>query len=143
MVDREPERIVVAIDGSAASLDALRWAIDHADRLGAVVEALHVWQIPNEYGVPISRVPGENFEGTAKRALQGSVDEVLAGRTDAPVEAVTLQGYPPKILVERSKTADLLVVGSRGRGALAGTLLGSVSLHCVTHAECPVVVIRG
>jgi nucleotide-binding universal stress UspA family protein len=143
MVDREPERIVVAIDGSAASLDALRWAIDHADRLGAVVEALHVWQIPNEYGVPIPRVPGENFEGTAKRALQGSVDEVLAGRTDAPVEAVTLQGYPPKILVERSKTADLLVVGSRGRGALAGTLLGSVSLHCVTHAECPVVVIRG
>jgi nucleotide-binding universal stress UspA family protein len=143
MVDQEPERIVVAIDGSPASLDALRWAIDHADRLNAVVEALHVWQIPNEYGVPIPPVPGENFKGTAERALQGSINEVLGDRTDAPVEAATLQGYPPKILVERSKTADLLVVGSRGRGAFAGTLLGSVSLHCVTHAECPVVVVRG
>jgi nucleotide-binding universal stress UspA family protein len=143
MTDQQTERIVVAIDGSATSLEALRWAIDHADRLGAVVEALHVWQIPNEYGVPIPDVPGENFEDTAERALRGSIDEVLAGRTGAPVEAVTTQGYPPKALVERSKTADLLVVGSRGRGALAGTLLGSVSLHCVTHAECPVVVIRG
>jgi len=143
MVDQQPERIVVAIDGSSASLDALRWAIDHAERLGAVVEALHVWQIPNEYGVPIPNVPGETFEATAKRALQGSIDEVLGDRTDAPIEAVTLQGYPPKILVDRSKTADLLVVGSRGRGALAGTLLGSVSLHCVTHGQCPVVVVRG
>jgi nucleotide-binding universal stress UspA family protein len=142
MVDQKPERIVVAIDGSPSSLDALRWAIDHADRLGAVVEALHVWQIPNEYGVPIPNVPGETFEATAKRALQGSIDEVLGDRTDAPVEAVTRQGYPPKILVERSQTADLLVVGSRGRGALAGTLLGSVSLHCVTHAGCPVVLVR-
>jgi nucleotide-binding universal stress UspA family protein len=142
MVDQRQERIVVAIDGSPSSLEALRWAIGYADRIGAVVEALHVWQIPNEYGVPIPNVPGETFEATAKRALQGSIDGVLGDRTDAPVEAVTRQGYPPKILVERSQTADLLVVGSRGRGALAGTLLGSVSLHCVTHAGCPVVVIR-
>lgn len=143
MTEQEPERIVVAIDGSPTSLDALRWAIDHADRLGAVVEALHVWQIPNIYGTPVPDLPGESFEDTAKRSLQGSITEVLGDRTDAPVEAVTRQGYAPKILVERSKTADLLVVGSRGRGALAGTLLGSVSLHCVTHAACPVVVVRG
>ncbi|WP_112133404.1 universal stress protein [Glycomyces dulcitolivorans] len=138
----EQERFVVGIDGSPASLDALRWAIDHAERLGAVVEALHVWQIPNLYGSPVEDLPGESFEATAKRALHGSIGEVLGGRTDAPVEPATRQGYAPKILVERSETADLLVVGSRGRGALAGTLLGSVGLHCVTHARCPVVVVR-
>ncbi|RRS01439.1 universal stress protein [Glycomyces terrestris] len=143
MTDRHSERIVVAIDGSPPSLDALRWAIAYADRCGAIVEALHVWHIPNEYGTPVPAVPGETFEATAKRSLQGSIDEVVGDRTDAPVEAATRQGYPPKVLVERSAAADLLVVGSRGRGALAGTLLGSVSLHCVTHAHCPVVVIRG
>jgi nucleotide-binding universal stress UspA family protein len=85
---------------------------------------------------------GESFEATAERALRGSVDGVLDGRTDIEVTPVVEMGYPPKGLVEHSKTADLLVVGSRGRGGLAGTLLGSVSLHCVSLSGCPVVVIR-
>lgn len=136
------ERVVVGIDGSAASLRALRWAVRYAERTGAVVEALHAWWIPPTYGVPVGVLPGETFAETAERALRGSVDEVLEGRTDLQVEPVAEMGYPPKVLVEHAKQADLLVVGSRGRGGLSGTLLGSVSLHCVSHAACPVVVVR-
>jgi nucleotide-binding universal stress UspA family protein len=87
-------------------------------------------------------VDGENFAATAERALDETVDRELGGRKDLEVERVAELGYPPKVLVERSKSADLMVVGSRGRGGFAGTLLGSVSLHCVTHAGCPVVVVR-
>ncbi|WP_205323790.1 universal stress protein [Glycomyces sp. YM15] len=142
MVENKSERVVVGIDGSPASLEALRWAIAYAERTGAEVEALHAWQIPTTYGTPVEVVPGERFAETAERALKGSVAEVLGDRTAPVVVPVAEMGYPPKALVERSKEADLLVVGSRGRGGLAGTLLGSVSLHCVTHAACPVVVIR-
>lgn len=142
MVQDGRERVLVGIDGSDASLEALRWAVRYGERTGAVVEALHAWQIPTTYGTPVEAVPGERFEETAERALKGSVDEVAGGRTDVEVVAVTEMGHPPKVLVERSKEADLLVVGNRGRGGLASALLGSVSLHCVAHADCPVVVIR-
>lgn len=136
------ERVVVGIDGSSPSLQALRWAIRYAERTGAGVVALHAWWIPTTYGVPVGLLPGETFAETAERALRGSLDEVLEGRTDLEIEAVAEMGYPPKVLVEHAEGADLLVVGSRGRGSLAGSLLGSVSLHCVSRAACPVVVVR-
>jgi nucleotide-binding universal stress UspA family protein len=66
----------------------------------------------------------------------------------ATVHAVTAWQYPPgysfapAILLRAAEGADLLVVGSRGHGAFAGMLLGSVSQHCVHHASCPVVVVR-
>lgn len=142
MMQGKQERVIVGIDGSDSSLRALRWAMQYAEKTGAAIEALHAWQIPTTYGAPVAVLPGENFEATAERALQGSVDGELGGRTDLEVNPVAEMGYPPKVLVEHSKEADLLVVGTRGRGGLAGTLLGSVSLHCVTHAGCPVVVIR-
>lgn len=136
------ERIAVGIDGSASSLEALRWAVRYAQRTDAVIEAVHAWQIPTTYGTPVGILPGESFAATAERALKGSIDEVVGDRSDVEVVPVTEQGYPPTTLVERSREADLLVVGSRGRGGLAGVLLGSVSLHCVSHALCPVVVVR-
>lgn len=142
MAQTKRELVVVGIDGSDSSLQALRWAVGYAEKTGAVIEAFHAWQIPTTYGTPVKVLPGESFEATAERALRGSVDGVLDGRTDVEVIPVAEMGYPPKALVEHSKTADLLVVGSRGRGGLTGTLLGSVSLHCVTHSGCPVVVIR-
>jgi nucleotide-binding universal stress UspA family protein len=136
------ERVVVGLDGSETSLRALRWAMRYAERTGAIIEALHAWQIPTAYGAPVAILPGEDFRATAERALRQSVEGELGDRTDLEVEQTAEMGYPPKVLVDRSKEADLLVVGSRGRGALRGTLLGSVSLHCVSHAACPVVVVH-
>ncbi|MEV3936796.1 universal stress protein [Glycomyces sp. NPDC049804] len=136
------ERVMVGIDGSPTSLRALRWALRYAERTGARIEAVHAWQIPTSYGAPVAVLPGEDFAATAERALNAAVDRELSGRENLDVERVAEMGYPPKVLVERSKTADLLVVGSRGRGGFAGTFLGSVSLHCVAHAACPVVVVR-
>lgn len=142
MAQGKQERVLVGIDGSPTSVRALQWALQYAERTGAKIEAVHAWQIPTSYGAPVAVLPGENFAATAERALDETVDRELGGRKDLEVERVAELGYPPKVLVERSKSADLMVVGSRGRGGFAGTLLGSVSLHCVTHAGCPVVVVR-
>ncbi|RRS01428.1 universal stress protein [Glycomyces terrestris] len=142
MSGQKQERVLVGIDGSPASTKALRWAIRYAERTGAAIDAVHVWQVPTIYGTPIEQVPGENFAEAGQRALDGTVDQELGGRTDLEVRRVCPGGYTPKVLVELSRDADLLVVGSRGQGGLKGTLLGSVSLRCVTHAACPVVIVR-
>ncbi len=133
---------MVGVDGSPPSLQALRWALRQAKATDASVEAVHAWQIPVAYGTAVAVIPGENFAESARRALEESVDEVLAGRDDVQVERVAEQGLPAQVLIERSQGAELLVVGSRGRGGFKGLLLGSVSQHCVSHAHCPVVVLR-
>ena len=135
-------RIVVGVDGSPQSLEALRWALNQAEAPGASIEAIHAWQIPVAYGAPVAVMPGESFAASAERALGESVEQVLGGRTDIHVARVAEQGLPAKVLLEHSRGAELLVVGSRGRGGFKGLLLGSVSQHCVSHAHCPVVVIR-
>lgn len=136
------ERVLVGVDGSATSVKALRWAMRYAERTGAKLDAVHAWQIPTTYGAPVEVLPGENFAATARRALNETVDKELGDRDDLEVGRIAEMGYPPKLLVEQSKEADLLVVGSRGRGGLKGAFLGSVSLHCVSRAACPVVVVR-
>ncbi|WP_205326127.1 universal stress protein [Glycomyces sp. YM15] len=142
MAEVRQERVVVGIDGSPTSMRALRWALRYAERTGARIEAVHAWQTPTSYGAPLAVLPGEDFAAKAEQAVNESVDRELGGRRDLEVERIADMGYAPKVLIEHSKKADLLVVGSRGRGGFTGTLLGSVSLHCVTNAACPVVVVR-
>ncbi|RRS01551.1 universal stress protein [Glycomyces terrestris] len=142
MAQDERERVVVGVDGSAASIRALRWAMRYAERTGASIDAVHVWQVPTAYGSPVEPVPGEDFAETGQRALNGTVDQELGDRKDLEIRRIAQGGHPAEVLVERSKEADLLVVGSRGQGGLKGALIGSVSQRCVTHAACPVVVIR-
>lgn len=139
---QKQERIVVGLDGSPTSIRALRWALGYAERTGAKIEAVYAWQAPTSYGAPVALLPGEDVAATAEQALHESVDRELQGRADLEVEHIASQGYPPKVLLDHAKSADLLVVGSRGHGGFIGTLLGSVSLHCVTHATCPVVVVH-
>ncbi|PRY55969.1 universal stress protein [Glycomyces artemisiae] len=138
----QTERVVVGVDGSPVSMEALAWALRYAEKTGAAVAAVYGWQPPVVYGTAVEAVPGESFTETAERALNESVDAALDGREDLVVERTAALGHPAKVLIEQSKTAGLLVVGSRGQGGIKGTLLGSVSLHCVTNADCPVVVIR-
>ena len=139
-------RIVVGVDGSDCSRQALRWALDEAGRRGATLDVVHVWTDPmadvSPYGVSAYVDPADVAAG-AKRLL----DEILAGEVGVAhssviVNPVVAEGHAPSVLVESARGADLLVVGSHGRGGFAGLLLGSVSQQCTQHAPCPVVVVR-
>lgn len=142
--DQQPEgRIVVGVDGSDASKDALRWAVRQAEMTGASLQAVITWHLPiAAYGMAIPQLTGYDFAPAAKRTLEETIREVVGEHPAVKVAAVVLEGPPPPTLLETAAGADLLVVGSRGHGEFAGMLLGSVAQHCVSHAPCPVVVVR-
>ncbi len=133
--------VVVGVDGSEESRQALRWAFQYAQMSNAPVEAVIAWEIPASYGWPVV-YDDVQFEKQAGEALEEAIHDVLGENADAVTRRVE-QGHPASVLIAASEHAQLLVVGSRGHGAFAGMLMGSVSRHCVQHAHCPVVVIRG
>jgi nucleotide-binding universal stress UspA family protein len=134
-------KIVVGIDGSETSKSALRWAIAHAAPGDAVV-ALHAWSVPMPVAVPFDAVTISEgaLESAAHQLLDRVVDEVVHDG-DFPVEKRVAHRGAGEALVRASGDADLLVVGSRGYGAVRGLLLGSTGQYCASHARCPVVVI--
>lgn len=135
--------IVVGVDGSPSAKAALRWGLAQARRTGVRLRAVTAWEIPVFVGwMPM--VPFEDLAAAAGKMLGASVSEALdAAEPDVEVLENVLPGHPAQVLVDESAHAGLLVVGSRGHGAFAGTLLGSVSQHCAQRAHCPVVVVRG
>jgi nucleotide-binding universal stress UspA family protein len=138
-------RIVVGIDGSRGSLDALRWAIDEAELRDAAVTAVISWQVPAWFvleggGKAEQQRLAEAFGKTAASTLEEAVADALGSRA-VPVEQRVVDGSAVAALLDAADGADLLVVGSRGLGGFRGLLLGSVSSQCVQHAPCPVVVI--
>ena len=135
--------VVVGVDGSEASKDALRWAIRYARMAGATVHAVTAWHYPASVGWAASPVILEmDLEGEARQALKQTVEYVVATEGPVTIQTRVVEGPPALILLKAATDADLLVVGSRGHGAFAGMVLGSVSEHCVHHANCPVVVVR-
>lgn len=144
MSNRNQEQsIVVGVDGSASSKQALAWALRHADTTGLPVTAVLAWEIPANYGTAAMVLPAAEFAEEAQRALKQVVDEVAAAFPQVHVASRIVEGHPAKILLKEAEHAQLLVVGSRGHGGFVGTILGSVSQYCVTHAKCPVLVLRG
>ena len=135
-------RIVVGVDGSPSSLDALVWAARQADLTGSNLEIVMTWEWPTSYGwavpVPDQFDPEEDVRG----ALETAVEGVRARYPELVIDSRVVSGHPAPILVEASKGADLLVVGSRGHGEFVGMLIGSVSEYCATNARCPVLVHR-
>jgi nucleotide-binding universal stress UspA family protein len=138
------ERIVVGIDGSQSSREALAWAVDEARARGARVEAVHAWHVPAVafYAPGAIALDGDTFENEAKRVLDQVVDSTYAEGLAEPIERIVVCGSPARALLDAAKGADLLVVGSRGRGGFSGLVLGSVSQQCVHHAPCPVLVVH-
>lgn len=137
-------KIVVGVDGSEAALDALRWALDEGRLRSATVEVVLAWRSSPVTGLAsVGAFPARDLvEQAARTQLDEIVDAVgLADMTDPVVETRLVESHAAPALLEAAADADLLVVGSRGHGAFAGMLLGSVSQHCVTHAPCPVVVV--
>jgi nucleotide-binding universal stress UspA family protein len=138
---RSRRRIVVGVDGSGASRDALRWAAHQAQLTGASLEPVISWEIaPTFYPVPVPS--GYDPASNAKDALNKTLDSVIGEPDGLDVVPVVVQGPAAPTLLRAAKGADLLVVGSRGHGPLVGMLLGSVSEQCVTQATCPVVVVH-
>lgn len=137
--------IVVGIDGSPGSQKALRFAVTEARARGDQVRAVSVWQC--EPGLFIDQDTGfgvhdKDRVAEAQAAAQAEIDIVLDGATVPTTELPVCEGDAAQVLIEESRDADMLVVGSRGRGGLAGALLGSVSQDCASHAHCPVTVVR-
>ena len=135
--------ILVGIDGSEGSLDALRWALAEARRRGDAVEVVHCWHIPY-YGdmSGMMPVPGPVIQESAEAVLAEALAAVKADAEGVALTGRIVQGAAAHTLVEASKGADLVVVGRRGHGGFAGLLMGSVATQVAGHAACPVVVVN-
>jgi nucleotide-binding universal stress UspA family protein len=135
-------RIVVGLDGSSSALAALSWAARQADLTGSTLEILMTWEYPSSYGWAVPVPDDFDPESDVQRVVDTAVASARAEHPGLEVFARLVNGHPAPILVEASKGADLLVVGSRGHGEFVGMLIGSVGAHCAAHAHCPVLVHR-
>jgi len=140
-------KIVVGVDGSGASRDALAWALDEARLRRAELVAVHAWE-PAAAMLDPGPAPGFDLVGVVplEEAAQALVDQVVDGvareNLDVTVERRVAAGPPVDVLVDAARDADLLVVGSRGHGGLASLLLGSVSQQLAHRAPCPLLIHR-
>jgi nucleotide-binding universal stress UspA family protein len=132
-------RILVGVDGSPHSIAALRWALRHAESLSGEVIALFCWQMPF-YGMP-GGFDRDELEARAKTLLRQTIDAAVP-QPRVPLLIVVAQGDATEALIEASKDANLLAVGTRGLTQFAGLMLGSVSQGCSAHANCPVVLVK-
>ncbi len=141
------QKIVVGIDGSDASKDALRWAVEDARVRGAEVIALHAYEMPvpapDAVPAPPINLPelSQETHEVALRFVTEIVDEVVGNAVTVNVAPIAVEDDPTRALLDAARDADLLVVGHRGH-RLTGSL-GSVSLECAQHAACPVLIHRG
>lgn len=140
--------IVVGVDSSEGAKAALRFALEETKLRRATLRVVHTWQF-GYIGVkgiegfsPVVGADLGDLRRTAEVALDGVLHEVASEANGVPIERRVSEGAPATVLVDESRQADLLVVGSRGHGGFAGLLLGSVSQQCAHHASCPVVIVR-
>lgn len=136
-------RIVVGVDGSEPSKEALRWAARISSATGAGITAVMTWTVSPVYG---DTYFPDNWDpkGDASRVLTETVDAAFDGiDKPADIDLVVAQGQPSKVLLEEGADAQMIVVGSRGHGGFKGLLLGSVSSTVAAHSKCPVLVVHG
>jgi nucleotide-binding universal stress UspA family protein len=148
-----PGTIVVGVDGSAPSLAALRWAADEAKLRDGRLVAVHAWSFippaplaePGLVPMPAVDLPGqlEVERDAAEAEFNAALEDAFPGGPPVEVERKLVEDDAGEALVKESRTADLVVVGSRGRSGIAAALLGSVSKHVADHAACPVVIVKG
>jgi nucleotide-binding universal stress UspA family protein len=137
-------RIVVGVDGSRHSLDALRWAAHFAVIFGARLDAVASWEYPQSFGWAAIAPEWDPGRDMAK-VLDDAVRAVFGDQPPAglKLELQVQEGGAAKVLLSASEGADMLIVGSRGHGGFAGLLLGSVSANVAEHASCPVFIVHG
>ncbi|WP_394769659.1 universal stress protein [Lacisediminihabitans sp.] len=137
---QDSARIVVGVDGSDSSIDALRRGARMAEALGVRLEGITVWQYPLEFG---GYVTSEwSPESDARSVLDEAAQEVFQGTPPDWFVPVVCEGSTAQVLIDASKGAEMLIVGSRGHGGFVGLLLGSVSSRCAEYSHCPVLVVH-
>ncbi|QNE73380.1 universal stress protein [Streptomyces finlayi] len=141
-MDAHVPRIVVGVDGSASSKEALRWAARHAQLIGGVVDAVSAWDTPSMSGWSGPATDPDFDVEAARTGLAEEIRSVFGDDRPVGVRELLVRGNPTEVLLSEAEGAELLVVGSRGRGGFARALLGSVSQQCAQHATCPVVIVR-
>jgi nucleotide-binding universal stress UspA family protein len=150
--------IVVGVDGSAGSDAALHWALEEARLRGTKLRVVHVYHPPQlplteagvaavgGMGVPVVAENADELGRAAEAEATGLIEEVLR-RTGGDslrgleIERAALPGPTAQTLIESARDAELLVLGSHGRGGFLGLLLGSTSQQCAQHPPCPVVIL--
>ena len=139
---------VVGIDGSESSIRAARWAAGEAVLRSATLRLICAYDAPATWlgmGEALGATMTMSISEDDLHSYGSATLEDAVAKIEVPdgVEVIRQpqMGKPANLLIAASKTADLLVIGSRGHGDLGGVLLGSTSMHCVHHAQCPVVVI--
>jgi nucleotide-binding universal stress UspA family protein len=140
----ETQRIVVGIDGSEGSLEALRMAAVEARVRSAVLEVVCAWHPSTMGSIPafgVGMPAAESLDELDAALHQTLTDEGLGSDGDVTVDARVVTGHAAEALLDAAERATLVVVGTRGRGGFAGLVLGSVSHQVVTHARCPVMVV--
>ena len=147
-----PGTIVVGVDGSPPSVAALRWAAKEAELREARLVAVHAWTYvppapiaePGMIPLPASDLAGQLAaeRGAAQAELEAAITDAFPSGTPVEIEEQLAEDSAGEALVAASEGVYLVVVGSSGRGGLASALLGSVSRHVVSHAHCPVVVVK-
>lgn len=137
----ERPTIVVGVDDSESSHRALRWAVQEAARRQARLSIITAWTWDAVEGTPMAMADPEAMQDIAERAQDNAVEEILAeGPTPPEVLREVVQSTAAEALIEASRGAELIVVGTHGRGPVRSFLLGSVSLSVIRHSDCPVVV---
>ena len=134
-------RIIVGVDGSAASLSALRRGARIAERLGCSLVGVTVWEFPQSW--PGYVIEGWSPEADAQSIAEHAAEDVFGSAVPPWYSSVIKNGSAARQLIAEAEGAEMLIVGSRGLGGFTGLLLGSVSRSCVEHADCPVLVIHG
>ncbi|MGR6318146.1 universal stress protein [Micromonospora soli] len=131
--------VVAGVDGSESSLRALAFAVERAAQRDVPLRVLRVWEPPGERRAEVDR---EEVTASERAAVEADLAPWRETFPDVPVERQVTPGNPAALLVDASRDAQLVVVGTRGRGGLRGMLLGSVSQQLLHHAHCPVAVVR-
>lgn len=132
--------VIVGVDGSDASIEALREAAEIAEALDMRLEAVTIWELPTI--VEYTPIPVWSPEQDARTTLSTAITEAFNGSPPPHLSTTTAPGPVARSLIELSDGARMLVLGSRGRGGFAGMLLGSVSAACAEHARCSVLVVH-
>jgi nucleotide-binding universal stress UspA family protein len=151
--------IVVGVDGSPGSDAALRWALDEARLRNSRLRVVHAYEAPHvalsdaavgAAGIPTPPVLAtedvERLRASAEEQARAVVDSALRrvageGAEQPKIERAARVGPAAQTLIEAGRDAELLVLGSRGRGGFLGLLLGSVTQQCAHHPPCPVVIL--